>query len=81
MLKVITHVEDGLGTVRKTIEVETAEDWKKIQIVFQRACNLWPDAPPDVKAVADIITVGKVQQDYSSQDTSPKLTKDKDKGN
>jgi hypothetical protein len=69
MLKVVTHVEDGLGTVAKTIVAQTEEDWKLLQIVFQRATNLWPDAPPNVKAIADVVTNGKVMQDYESQNT------------
>jgi hypothetical protein len=70
-LRVVTHVEDGLGTLRKTIEAETAEDWAMLQNVFQRACNLWPDAPAKVKEIADVVTNGKVLQSYESQDTSP----------
>jgi hypothetical protein len=31
----------------------------------QRAGNLWPDASPEVKTFIDLITEGKVQQDYS----------------
>lgn len=31
----------------------------------QRAGNLWPDASPEMKAFIDIITEGKIQQDYS----------------
>jgi hypothetical protein len=69
--RVITRVEDGLGTVAKAIEADTADDWKQIQIVFHRACNLWPDAPPSIKALADRIIEGKVLQDYEAQDTSP----------
>jgi hypothetical protein len=69
-LRIITRVETGLGTVSKTIEADTAEDWKMLQDVFQRACNLWPDAPPSIKKLADMIIEGKVLQDYDAQDTS-----------
>lgn len=71
-LKVITQMQDGVGTIRKTIEADTAEDWKHLQQVFQRACNLWPDAPAAIKEIADVVTNGKVLQDYKKQDTSPK---------
>ena len=41
--------------------------------LVQRGANLWPDAPPYIKELADIITNnGVVQQDYYAQDTSPK---------
>lgn len=40
------------------------------QELVHRATNLWPDAPPEVKEFADMVTVGHVQQDYQGQDTS-----------
>lgn len=39
---------------------------KTIAKLMQRATNLWPDAPPEVKWLADIITEGHPQQDYFS---------------
>lgn len=63
-IKLITHVEDGLGTVRKTIEVTGSEDWEHFQELVQRGSNLWPDAPPQIKRIADLVTSGKVMQDY-----------------
>ena len=63
-LKVVTHVEDGLGTVRKTIVAETSHDWTLLQELFQRAGNLWPDATPQVKRIVDLVTGGEVLQDY-----------------
>lgn len=69
--RVVTRVQDGLGTVSKSVEADTAEDWKMVQTVFQRACNLWPDAPPAIKALADQVIEGKVLQNYEEQDTSP----------
>lgn len=47
-------------------------DAEKFQELVQRATNLWPDAPPQIKEFADIITNGKILQDYYGQDTSPK---------
>lgn len=69
-LKLVTHIEDGLGTVAKTIVATTNEDYKLIQAIFQRALNLWPDAPPQLKELGDRVTSGLVYQDYASQDTS-----------
>lgn len=63
-IKVVTHVEDGLGAVRKTVEIESAADWKYFQELIHRGSNLWPDAPAQIKRLADIVTSGKVMQDY-----------------
>ena len=52
------------------IIVDGASIWKFKQLV-QRATNLWPDAPPEIKEFADLITSGKILQDYWRQDTSP----------
>lgn len=49
-------------------------DFKKL---IQRGANLWPDAPASIKGFADLITVGHVQQDYASQDTSGSAPKTK----
>lgn len=35
--------------------------------MIQRAVNLWPDAPPEIKHFADVITNGKPMQDYFVQ--------------
>lgn len=70
-----------------TIEIfQTAED--KITVIIegersvaafkelvQRGTNLWPDAIPEIKRAADLVTVGHVQQDYESQDTSKSAPK------
>lgn len=66
-LKVISQIETGLGTVSKSVVAETAEDWKDLQEIMQRAGNLWPDANPNIKNIVDIVTVGEPQQDYLSQ--------------
>lgn len=63
-IKLLTTVEDGLGTVGKSIVVDTQEDYKLLQEIFQRAGNLWPDASPQVKRIIDLVTNGKVMQDY-----------------
>lgn len=41
------------------------------QELVHRATNLWPDAPPEIKEFADVITNGHILQDYYGQDTSP----------
>lgn len=63
-IRVVSHIEDGLGTIRKTVEFDRAEDWKDFQELVQRAANLWPDAKPQMKKFADVVTNGKVMQDY-----------------
>lgn len=63
-LSLETTVQDGLGTVRKAIVAQTADDFKLLQEVMHRATNLWPEAPPQVKRLADMVTNGKVLQDY-----------------
>lgn len=41
--------------------------------LIQRGTNLWPDAPPEIKAMADLVlNDGVIQQDYHAQDTSAK---------
>lgn len=63
-LKVITLVQDGNGTVAKAVVAETKKDWIHMQQIMQRATNLWPDAPANIKQVADIVTNGQVMQPY-----------------
>ena len=41
-----------------------SKNWKEFQELVQRGANLWPDASPDIKMFADIVTVGKPMQDY-----------------
>jgi hypothetical protein len=59
-----TIVQDGLGTVAKVIKIDTAEDYEMFQELIQRGANLWPDAPSEIKEIADMITNGKVMQNY-----------------
>ena len=35
--------------------------------LVQRGANLWPDAPPEIKEFSDLITTGKVNQNYFAQ--------------
>ena len=66
------RIVGDIGTVGFSIIVDDAEDMKSFQALVQRGANLWPDAPPSIKAFADEVTSGKVLQDYSKQDTSVK---------
>lgn len=38
--------------------------------LIHRGANLWPDAPPAIKQLADLLSHGKILQDYQHQDTS-----------
>jgi len=59
-----TLVEDGVGTSAKVIHINNAEDYKNFQELIQRGANLWPDAPASIKRLADLITSGKIMQEY-----------------
>lgn len=63
-LYVESRIVDGTGTAAKCIVATTDADWKLVQQILFRATNLWPDAPPQVKRISDIITNGKILQDY-----------------
>lgn len=41
--------------------------------LIQRGSNLWPDAIPEIKEFADIITNDIVLQDYNSQAFKPRI--------
>jgi molybdenum cofactor biosynthesis enzyme MoaA len=53
--------QDELKRVNISVD---AKEWKRFQEVWQRGTNLWPDAPDFIKKAADIITSGKIMQDY-----------------
>lgn len=63
-IRLVTHVEDKEGALRKTIEFDTGKDYRMFQELVQRGSNLWPDAPAQIKRLADLVTSGKVMQDY-----------------
>lgn len=55
--------------------IEGKESLDNFKELVNRATNLWPDAPPEIKEFADLVTnwdwhKGPLQ-DYSTQDTSP----------
>jgi hypothetical protein len=43
------------------------DSWKSFQELIQRGANLWPDAPPEIKKFADLVTTGQVMQEYAPQ--------------
>lgn len=43
------------------------ENIPMFQELVQRGTNLWPDASPELKIFADLVTTGAVQQDYKLQ--------------
>lgn len=49
------------------IHIRDAESWKSFQELIQRGANLWPDAPPEIKEFADLVTNGQIMQDYKRQ--------------
>ncbi len=56
-------------TLALTIVIDSAESLKQFKELVQRATNLWPDAHPDIKDFADLVTNEKIFQDYHSQNT------------
>lgn len=59
-------------TQESTVLVIPKEFFPQFQQLCQRAGNLWPDASPEMKAFIDLITEGKVQQDYEFLTTGAK---------
>lgn len=56
-------------TLLLTISDESLPAFREL---IQRGANLWPDAPPEIKQLADLVTSGQVMQDYSSQAQKPR---------
>lgn len=63
----VETVSTDIGTVCKQVRITKQDEWKDFQELIQRGANLWPDAPPHIKELADLITNGKVMQDYHRQ--------------
>lgn len=74
MITVNPHIAliDSYETVTGYTVVINEASIDKFKELVQRATNLWPDAPPEIKEFADLITNGKVLQNYHSQDISRK---------
>lgn len=60
---VYDHSKDG-GSIVINIPFEHAKEFKEL---VQRGTNLWPDASPDIKEFADLVTNGRILQDYRAQ--------------
>lgn len=65
-----TVVVDGIGTESKMVIITGAESYREFQDLIQRGAGLSPDLKPSVKQFADMVTAGKVLQDYHGQDGS-----------
>ena len=37
-----------------------------VKELIHRGANLWPDAMPEIKGLADLVTSGKLMQDYGN---------------
>lgn len=71
------HIEtnEGLDITDLTAGVMilvTSKHRKEFNELVQRATNNWPDASNEIKKFADLITNGKLMQDYDSQTTTNK---------
>lgn len=68
---VIPHNEFNIGTQsfeEAGIEIRIKkEDSSAFKEMVARACNVWPDAPAEIKEFHDILLHGKPLQDYYSQ--------------
>lgn len=51
------------------------EDKAAFKETIARACNVWPDAPVEIKEMHDMVIHGELLQDYRSQ---PKFTRRED---
>lgn len=51
----------------RTVSFYTHSEWAAFRELVQRGANLWPDAPPEIKEFADLVTNGKVLQNYREQ--------------
>lgn len=40
---------------------------ENFKTLVNRALNVWPDAPPELKEFGDLLLEGKILQDYRSQ--------------
>lgn len=65
-----TVIIDGIGTEAKMVVISGAESYKQFQDLIQKGAGLSPDLPPKIKQFADMVTAGKVLQDYYSQESS-----------
>lgn len=58
--------------------IEGAAEVAAFKELVQRGSNIAPDAPASMKILADLVTNGKVMQDYEVQELKPELRKKQD---
>lgn len=63
--EITIHVSQLPGDLVIFIPKEHAEAFKQL---VNRAMNCWDRAPAELKEFADMVTEGKILQDYSSQE-------------
>ncbi len=61
----VNRLQGEIGTIGFVIVVDNVRNMKEFQELVQRGANLWPDASPEIKTFADLITNGKELQPYS----------------
>jgi len=66
MIYVSPEYDAGDNLKRVNISID-AKEYVKFQELIQRGANLWPDAPDYIKRAADLLTTGKVMQDYENK--------------
>lgn len=69
----VHRITGEVGTLGISIVIDNHEDVIAFKKLIFRGVNLWPDAPASIKVFADELEHGFALQDYSKQDTSPKL--------
>lgn len=55
------------GVITQVHVAVSGSELARFQELVQRGANLWPDAPDFIKAAADLITIGKVMQNYHTK--------------
>jgi hypothetical protein len=64
----------GLADSKAYLNIQVPPELREaFAAMVHRAANLWPDAPAAIKEFADMVTEGKIQQDYQKQVPSPKV--------
>jgi hypothetical protein len=58
-----TFAQTKLHTISIVVDPESMAAFQEL---VHRGANLWPDAPPEIKEFADIVTNGYAMQDYYS---------------
>lgn len=68
-MSIILYDDTEPYAVHVHIYDENIEMFKEL---VQRATNLWPDAPAEIKEFADLVTNGRIMQDYRAQSATKK---------